>query len=320
MTTAFPDALLPEMAAILDELAAEAPASDWKTLPAAEGRRLSIQSHARWNRDLPPLDRVAEVIVPADAALGSADCRVVVLVPPGAGRGAVLYAHGGGFAFGTPETHRRIGHVLARETGLPVLMPDYRLAPEHPYPAGLKDVIACLRAAFTATGLPPGPLFVAGDSAGAALVTSAMLHEHAAGRPLPAGGLLFYGVFGADFETPSYRHFAHGPGLATDEMQVFWDWYTTAPDRATDPLVSPVAASDDALRALPPLHLLAAGIDPLLSDTLIFAERLKGAGRDDELRLVEGVVHGYLKMIDVLPAANESLAAAGAAVKRWLHS
>lgn len=127
------------------------PQSDPTLLTPVEGRAQSERANARNNVALPPLAGITEVVVAADAELGSSVCRLRVLVPHGAGAGAVLFVHGGGFAFCSPETHERCARVLANEIGLPVLVPDYGLAPEHPFPAGLRDVVACLRAAFTAT-------------------------------------------------------------------------------------------------------------------------------------------------------------------------
>ncbi|RDJ27721.1 alpha/beta hydrolase [Bosea caraganae] len=308
-----------DLAALLERVAAEdGPMADPTTLPAAEGRALSNAANRRWNRDLPAMAAVHDVVVPADTQLGSADCQLKVLVPANARPGAILYCHGGGFAFGSPQTHERCARVLALESGLPVVLPDYRLAPEHPFPAGLRDCVACLRALFPATagtGVRPGPILVAGDSAGANLAVAAMLHEQREGRPLPAGALLFYGGYDADFETPSYRYFSEGPGLTRGRMQRYWDWY--APDLASrrDPLAAPLHADDAALLALPPLYLTAAGIDPSLSDTLNLAARLNGLGRAQAVHVVPGVTHGFLQMTSGLAAARETLAGAGAAAR-----
>ena len=130
-----------------------------------------------------------------------------------------------------------------------------------------------------------------------------------------AGALLFYGVYDADFETASYRQFVDGPGLTTAKMQRYWNWYVGEHDRRRDPLVSPLRASDDALRALPPLYLMAAGIDPLLSDSLNLAARLQSLGRQETVAIVPGVVHGFLQMSNELLAARQALAAAGSAAR-----
>jgi len=317
-----PDALAADMAALMEAVAAETgPLPDPTLLAPGEGRALSERLNRRWNVDLPAMAATAEVTLPADPNLGSAAVRMRVLVPDGAAAGALLFVHGGGFAFCSPESHERCARVLAVESGLAVLVPDYRLAPEHPFPAGLKDVVASLRAGVAASapaGVRPGPLVVAGDSAGANLALAAILAEQAAGNPAPAGALLLYGVYGADFETPSYRQFADGPGLTRGKMQRYWDWYVADTAARADPLVAPLAASDTALAALPPLHLMAAGIDPLLSDTLALTQRLAALGRPETVRVVPGVVHGFLQMTVALDQARAALAAAGAAAREMI--
>jgi acetyl esterase len=202
---------------------------------------------------------------------------------------------------------------------LPVLLPEYRLAPEHPYPAGLMDVIATIRRAFVASapfGVVAGPLIVSGDSAGANLALAALLHEEKNGRQPVDGALLFYGTYAGDFRTESYRDFENGPGLTTAKMQRYWHWYVGDRDASADPLACPLLASDEALAALPPLHLMAAGIDPLLSDSIALHERLKHLGREETLTVVPGVTHGFLQNTLDLAAAREALRAAGSDARR----
>lgn len=318
------DTLAPDLAALLEQVAAEdGPAVDPTLLRAAEGRRLTEEINRRWNRDLPPMASIHDVVVRADARLQSADCRLKVLVPFGAVEGAIMFVHGGGFAFCSPETHERCARVLATESGMPVLLPDYRLAPEHPFPAGLHDVVACLRHALPATagaGVRSGNLLVAGDSAGANLALAAMLHEQREERPLPAGALLFYGVFDADFDTLSYRRFRDGPGLTQAKMQRYWNWYASDPSVRCQPLAAPLRASDDALRALPPLHMVAAGIDPLLSDTLNLAARMNALGRTERAHVAHGMTHGFLQMTNALAAARDALAGAAASARAMIRS
>ncbi|WP_082655660.1 alpha/beta hydrolase [Aureimonas sp. D3] len=301
--------LAPDMAALMERMAREdGPQPDPTTLPPEEGRALAEAGNRRWNVDMPEMAERAEAFVPADPALGSAHTRLLVLVPPAAREGAILFVHGGGFAFCSPETHERCARVLAAETGLPVMLPDYRLAPEHPFPAGLLDVVATWRGLFEATralGLRKGPLVLAGDSAGAGLCLSALVHE--AGRTQADAALLFYGVYAADFETEAYRTFADGPGLTRGKMQRYWDFYVKDEAARADPLASPALAGEAALKALPPLHLMAAGVDPLLGDSLDLERRLRALGRPERLEIVPGVVHGFLQMTNELPQAREAL-------------
>ncbi len=313
-----------EMAALISRVATESgPQADPTLMPPAEGRALSEETNRRWNANLPSLAKEANVWVEASAELGSSRCRMRVLVPQDHAAGAILFVHGGGFAFCSPETHERCARVLAIEAGMPVLVPGYRLAPEQPYPAGLMDVIGCLRAAFTATtsaGIQPGPLLVAGDSAGANLALAATLHEQAADLFRVAGALLFYGTYARNFATPSYRDFADGPGLTRGKMERYWGWYAGGRDVAGDPLACPLAATDEAFAALPPLHLMAAAVDPLMSDTLILHERLKALGRKEAVTVVPGVTHGFLQNTIDLAAAREALSAAAMEARKMAAS
>ena len=301
----------PQMAAILARLAQEdAGLPDPTLLPAAEGRAQAAQANARWNRDLPQMARVTEGVV--DGPAGPLPCRI--LVPQGAVRGTILYLHGGGWAFCDRDTHERAVRVLAQEAGAVVVSADYRLAPEHPFPAGLQDaaaIWATLRAGQGPFDGLTGPWAISGDSAGANIALAVLLDENA---PPADGALLFYGVYGADFSTASYTEFAEGPGLTRSKMQRYFDWYA-AEDQRDDPRVAPLRATDAALQALPPLYLNAAEIDPLRSDTERLYARFMALGRADRFRLHGGVVHGFMQMSLELEEARRALTDAGEAFR-----
>ena len=322
---AAPDALGatlgPEFAAPLARVQDELGAPLDATLMApADGRAWNAAIATRWNRDLPPLKRVVDIVVDGNPALGSADTRVKVMIPPDPSSGAILYAHGGGWAFGSPESHERIARVLALSSGLPVFSVDYRLAPEDPFPAGLMDLIGVPDTIFQRTvslGVRLGPLVLAGDSSGANLALASLFHAWSRRQPLPVGAVFFYGVFDYNHGTPSHRSFREGPGLTTAKMERFWDWYL--PERAARwlPLASPMRADEAFFRDLPPLYLMAAGVDPLLSDTLGLHRRLEEIGRSDELRVVPGVTHGFLQFSAEYAPAEEELVRAGQAAARF---
>lgn len=299
-----------EMQVILDRLAAEdAGLPDPTLLPADKGRAQAAAGNLRWNADLPELALEHNVSVSGPG--GEIACRI--LMPQGAARGTILFIHGGGWAFCSMATHERCARVLAQEAEATVVLCDYRLAPECPYPAGLEDCRAVWKA--LAAGQGPfaelsGPFALSGDSAGANLALALMLED----APRPDCGLLFYGVYGADFETPSYIDCADGPGLSRDKMRRYWDWYTPESTRR-DPLVAPLAAEDAALASLPPLYLNAAEIDPLRSDSERMYHRLSALGRRDRFRLHGGVVHGFMQMTIALEEARKALADAGAAFR-----
>jgi acetyl esterase len=308
------DAPNPEMAAIMARLAAEdGHLPDPTTLPPAEGRAQAEAGNIRWNRDLPPME-TADLTLP-----GGASPRPARLFRPASARGAILYIHGGGWAFCSLDTHDRSMRCLAEATGMAVIGIDYRLAPEHPYPAGLDDSVAAWRVlpeVLAEHGLS-GPTGISGDSAGANLALAVMLQEQAAGQRSPDFGLLFYGVYAVDHDTDSHRRFGPGGyGLTTAKMIRYRDWYVSDPASWAKPAVSPLAAPDAALRALPPLYLNAAGLDPLLSDTLTLGDRLRALGRADPVRVHRGVIHGFMQMTSALAEARTAFAEAGGWVRR----
>lgn len=293
------------MAAVIDRLSREdAGLGDPTLMLPQRARALAELTNARWNADLP----------------GMAEARTVVhggmparwLVPENdRGGEAIFYVHGGGWALCSTMTHEGAARRLALACACPVLIFDYRLAPEAPFPEGLSDVLTAWRARDAGRRWS-----IAGDSAGANLALAAMLAliNEGAG-PMPAAGLLFYGVYGADFDSPSYVRHADGPGLTRAKMRRYWDWY--APDSSRgDPLVAPLAACDEVLAALPPLYLNAAGLDPLLSDTERLVERLRGLDRTDIHDLIPGVVHGFMQMGNALPEARDAFRRAGAAFQK----
>ena len=307
------DRLAPEMRAVLDRLLAEdGPVPDPTTLPPDEGRALSEASNRRWNSGEPAMARVFRRETPLG---GMAN---VYLPDSDRGRDAILFIHGGGWAFCSAATHDGAARQLAQECGAAVVSFDYRLAPEHPYPAGLED---CLTIWAAREQILPGRRWsISGDSAGANLAVATMLRLD--GRDLPVAGLLFYGVYDADFDSPSYVEIADGPGLTRGKMQRYWDWYAPpangSADRLADPCLTPVHAADAALAALPPLYLNAAELDPLRSDSEGFAARLAGLGRHDVFDRVPGVIHGFMQMSRWLPQSAQAYRRAGDAFRHLI--
>lgn len=324
-----PSAVLPsgytvEMQAEFDRLAAIAPKTvDFSVPPDDVARKIDEDANALWNIDLPDVVSVHRFTFAPDPSLSSAvQSEAVVYTPENAGSGLIFFVHGGGWAFMNLNTHERFMRLLSNAARTTVVGVHYRLAPENPFPAGLTDVVSAFRQVMTnreAYDLPSGPVVIAGDSAGGNLSLTAMLHEIGAGRELPAGGLLFYGVFGADFETESYRTFAEGHVLTRPMMQQLWDWYIPDSTKRNNPLAAPLTASDDDLRQLPPLFLVAAELDPLASDSYLLKSRLDALGRNDELVSERGVIHGFLQMTAVLEAARRATGAAAKAAKAFIE-
>lgn len=309
------------MQEILDALAIEdAELCDPTTLSPEQGRAMAAQANQRWNIDLPELERVDHFSFEGDTGH---PIEAQLFSPLQREHGLIVFIHGGGFAFCDTSTHERFIRLLAIESQCAVLSVDYRLAPEHPYPAGLDDCVSACEQLSTIYSRCPwtqGPLALAGDSAGANLVLATLLRQQDKPAPhAPGFALLFYGVFGTDFDTPSYLQFADGPGLSRYKMQRYIGWYAEA-EQYSEPWVSPLLASDAALKRLPPLYFNAAEIDPLRSDSEMLVARLQSLGRDEQLDTVPGVVHGFLQMTQRLDVACSATAEAGKAYRKFAHN
>ncbi|WP_131195183.1 alpha/beta hydrolase [Lichenihabitans psoromatis] len=296
----------PDMQAVWDWLIEQdGTMPNWLDMSPAEARQQQDRAYARWNSELPVMASVEMVTL-----AGSPAVQAELLVPKGAIPGCILFFHGGGWAFGGLQSHARFMRLLAEATQTRVLGVDYRLAPEHPYPAPLEDCVSAWRAIVANRNDPgfDGPLAVAGDSAGANLALAVILSEIDADRRKPDLGLLFYGAYDNDFESPSYTRFAEGFGLTRSGMQRFWEWYVPPGSTARDnPLVWPAEASEPDLARLPPVFLNAAGLDPLLCDTVALAKRIEAAGVPHRLAIHDGVHHGFMQMSLRLPEARNAI-------------
>jgi acetyl esterase len=229
----------------------------------------------------------------------------------------VVYLHGGGWVFGSPDTHAQITAMLAARIPAAVFSVDYRLAPEHRFPAAFEDSYAALcQVVATASthGVDGRRVAVAGDSVGANLAAAIALAARDRDGPALAGQALVYGVFSTDFDRPSCWEHAEAPFLSRASMFDYVGAYLGGPVASDDPYVSPVAATSHA--GLPAAFIAAAGIDPLRDDSAIYAERLRRAGVPVEHRCAPDLIHGYLRAIGSCKAA----AAEFDALCAWLAS
>lgn len=238
---------------------------------------------------------------------GHGELPVRVLVPSASPNGTLLYFHGGGWVLGDLDGFDVLGRSIAAAADVTVVLVDYRLAPEHPYPAALQDAWAAVRWAAQPTDDMPGiagPLFLAGDSAGANLAIVTALRAREAG-PEIAGTALVYPVTDCDLDRPSYVDPANQLLVSRPTMEWFFDHYLGDRDR-TVPEVSPLREPD--LSGFPPTAIVLAQYDPLRDEGEAFAARLADAGVPVEQRLFEGQMHGFFQMINVLPAGAQAVA------------
>lgn len=247
-----------------------------------------------------------EVASVRDAVADGVPVRIYDPAPGAAGRPLVVFFHGGGWVMCGLDTHDALCRALAVASGAVVVSADYRLAPEHPWPAASDDALTVLlwaRARAAELGCDPARLIVAGDSSGGNLAAVTALRA----PELIAGQLLFYPALDASMEQPSVSEFAEGYFHTAAHMAWYWDQYGGDP---AHPHVSPLRAPD--LAGLPRTLLVLADCDVLRDEGLAYGRRLGGAGVDCGIHLVPGVFHGFLGL--PLPAAVTAIGAAGA----WL--
>ncbi|MBD8605487.1 alpha/beta hydrolase [Aeromicrobium sp. CFBP 8757] len=257
----------------------------------------------------PDMATIQDVVIPGRS--GPVAARV--FVPAGEVVGVMAYLHGGGWVLGALDDFDPLARTLADATRCAVVLPDYRLSPEHPFPAGLEDVEDAIVWAATAA-LPvarPLPLVVAGDSAGGNLATVAL--RRLGGTVQTALQVLIYPVTDCAFDTPSYRQHADGLPLTRRDMQWFFEQYAPQ-DMWASPDISPARAAD--VSALPPSVVITAEYDVLHSEGQSYAAQLQAAGVPTHLQTYPGVTHGFLRMHNFLDVARDAVADIASAVAR----
>jgi acetyl esterase len=260
----------------------------------------------------------AEVLDLPRAALARVENRVVAGRPArlyadhAEPRPALLYLHGGGFVIGSLDTHDSLCRQLALKSGCAVLSLDYRLAPEHPFPAAVDDTWAALEALVTdpqAHGIER-LCAVGGDSAGGTLAAVAALHARDRGWPLALQLLITPGTT-AHADTASHKLFANG--FLLDAATIAWMFdHTLSHHHRRDWRFAPLEADVDGVA---PACVILAECDPLVDEGLAYADRLRAAGVPVALDLFRGVTHDFIKMGRALPEARTAIAAAAAALQ-----
>jgi acetyl esterase len=269
-----------------------------------ETRRLNRERVPLLAGEPEPVDRIEEVRVPGPR--GPIDCRLYAPrhdepLP------ALLYMHGGGWVVGDLDSHDSTCRALAVRAGCLVLSVDYRLAPEHRFPAAVEDAWAALEWLYdnaASIGADPSRIAVAGDSSGGNLAAVLARWSRDRGGPRIAAQVLIYPVVDFDLETPSYRAMGSGFGLTRDSMRWYWEQYLGDRGDGLSPDASPLRAGN--LKELAPALVITCGYDPLASEGSAYAAALSVAGVPVEHIQEKDMIHGYIRMAGVIGRARKS--------------
>ncbi|MFC3127576.1 alpha/beta hydrolase fold domain-containing protein [Pseudoroseomonas globiformis] len=269
----------------------------------AEARAATKRYQAFLNRGGPEMAAISEHV------LETAPPLPLRLYRPHGVDGALpiyLHIHGGGFGFGGLDALDRWKREIAEDARIMVAGLDYALAPEHPYPTAIQQVLAALRwlRGEEAAGLGVDGTLVAvgGDSAGGNLALNALLRLRDAGEALPRLGVIIYGMLSADHGTYSHKQFGGGSyGLSTAKLERFWSHYLPDEAMRQDAAIMPLRSE---LAGLPPLLLQAAALDPLLDDTINLEHKLQAAGVPHALTIYQGMPHGFIAQTALLSKAR----------------
>jgi acetyl esterase len=222
-----------------------------------------------------------------------------------------VYLHGGGWVVGSIESHDPVCRRLAARTPCVVVSVDYRLAPEHPFPAGLEDAWAATEwVAAHAAELGADRVAVGGDSAGGNLAAVVALRARDRGLPL-ALQVLIYPVIDADLDSPGYREHGEGVNLTRAKMAWYWERYLAGADGFA-PEASPLRAAD--LAGVAPALVQTAEHDPLVHEGEAYAHALEAAGVPVALTRYDGQIHGFVRLAALCPRAFDAFAEIQAAL------
>ena len=303
--------LAPDIQALLwlDRLTDEGGPSEARAVAETRAKRLK-EARIVAHRPPLPMARIEPVAIPGPA--GPLDARLYS--PPTAGGPSPLlvFFHGGGWVIGDLDTHDDPCRFLATHSGARVLAVDYRLAPEHPFPAAAEDALA----AYEWAAANCERIGVGGDSAGANLAAATCLQARDRNMPVPSMQLLIYPVTETAGTAPSRRTFGEGFLLTRADMNWFEGHYLPPGANRDDPRVALLNASD--LSGLPPAYVATAGFDPLRDEGEAFAQRLGEAGVQVALRRHPGLVHTFANLAAICPSARAAMLEAAGALRMGL--
>jgi len=289
-------------------------------MPVAEARAATRrEASAVAARPPIPMARIESAEVPGQAGPIPARLYVPEGLPAGEPAPLLVYYHGGGWTLGDLDTHDGICRFLAAAAGVSVLSVDYRLAPEHRFPAALEDAWAGFSWAAenaASLGIDPARIAVGGDSAGGNLAAVVSLLARAGGGAAPALQLLIYPIVDSAEDHSSRRRFAEGFLLTKDDMDSFERHYLPPGTDPTDPRVSILRAPD--LSGLAPAYVATAGFDPLRDEGEAYALRLREAGVKVALRRHPGLVHSFANQTAISRTARAAMGEVAGALRMGL--
>lgn len=275
-----------------------------ETTPVAESRALLLAGAGIFP-NCPELASIEDVTIPGPG--GPLLLRVYRPLQA-VNRGACLYFHGGGWVLNSIYTHDDFVRRLTDASQCVCVSVEYRLAPEHPYPAAVEDAYAALQwvaANGSQWDVDPTKLAVAGDSAGGNLAAAVCLVTRDRGGPPIRQQVLAYPITDCDFTRRSYHENADGYFLTTSQMKWFWDQYCPDLAQRTEPYASPLHGSS--LVGLPPAYIFTAEFDPLRDEGEAYAAALQAAGVPVQFRRFDGMIHAFLRRVTTFDAAKEAL-------------
>jgi acetyl esterase len=265
-----------------------------------------------------PMARVESLSIPG-AETEMAARLYVGLGAPRPPQPLLVYFHGGGWVIGDLDTHDGVCRFLAAHSDCRVLSVEYRLAPEHPFPKPVEDVVAGFAWAHehaAQLGADPERIAVGGDSAGGNLSTALCLQNRDAGNPQPAMQLLLYPVTDAVGGQQSRDIFAEGFLLTRNDMEWFENHYIPDGIEDDEPRASMMRAND--VSGLPPAYVATAGFDPLRDEGEIYAARMREAGVQVVLQRHPGMIHGFANLTAICPSARTAMLEVAGALRMGL--
>ncbi|MFT7595679.1 MAG: acetyl esterase [Paracoccaceae bacterium] len=277
--------------------------------PTLEQSRAGLAAlAAKFDEPCPPMLRKSDIELPGAAGPRPARLYDAVTGDDATPRPTLLYLHGGGWVQGDLDTHDGLCGKMAAWAGIRVISYDYRLAPEHKFPAGPDDVLACYRALLETPeqwGVDPARLAIGGDSAGANL-TAALLHDaQGAGMPMPAAQVLIYPAVDTRMTSASMQALEEAYVLPVERIKWYLDLYLPEGQDRADPRVAPIFS--DRLAGQPDALIVVAGHDPLWDDGHSYGALLRQVGVGVEMAEFPGQIHAFVSITDVIPQGNQAL-------------